>query len=183
MRLIRLLRACLAAAFCATAGAQPAEPIRLALIEGLSGPFGNAGDAVARNLQWAVERVNQRGGVALPGGARPLELWRLDSKGQVEEALSMLRAATDRGAGIVLQGNSSSVAAALVDAIDKHNRRAPDRRALLLNYSAVDPALTNAACSYWHFRFDAHADMRLAALVEVLAADRALQRVCLIGED
>ncbi len=183
MRLIRLLRACLAAAFCATAGAQPAEPIRLALIEGLSGPFGNAGDAVARNLQWAVERVNQRGGVALPGGARPLELWRLDSKGQVEEALSMLRAATDRGAGIVLQGNSSSVAAALVDAIDKHNRRAPDRRALLLNYSAVDPALTNAACSYWHFRFDAHADMRLAALVEVLAADRALQRLYLIGQD
>jgi ABC-type branched-subunit amino acid transport system substrate-binding protein len=58
-----------------------AQPIRLALIEGLSGPFANAGEAVFRNLLWAVERVNQRGGVRLPGGARPLELLRFDSKG------------------------------------------------------------------------------------------------------
>ena len=53
-----------------------AEPVRLALIEGLSGSFANAGEAVYRNLQWAVERVNARGGVRLPGGARPLALLR-----------------------------------------------------------------------------------------------------------
>jgi len=52
------------------------EPIRLAVIEGLSGPFANAGEAVFRNLVWAVERVNARGGVALPTGNRPLELVR-----------------------------------------------------------------------------------------------------------
>ncbi|MGE5665425.1 MAG: ABC transporter substrate-binding protein, partial [Betaproteobacteria bacterium] len=63
------------------------EPIRLGLVEGLSGPFANAGEAVARNLQFAVERVNARGGVRLPGGARPLKLELFDSKGQVEEAL------------------------------------------------------------------------------------------------
>lgn len=83
----------------------------------------------------------------------------------------------------MLQGNSSAVAAALVDALNKHNAREPQRRALFLNYSAVDPALTNERCSFWHFRFDAHADMRLAALMDVLAADRALQRVYLIGQD
>ena len=42
---------------------------------------------------------------------------------------------------------------------------------LFLNYSAVDPALTNEKCSFWHFRFDAHADMRLAALIDVLRDD------------
>jgi branched-chain amino acid transport system substrate-binding protein len=166
------------------AAAQPApDPIRLALIEGLSGPFANAGEAVHRNLQWAVERVNARGGVRLPDGARPLALVRLDSKGQTEEALTVFRSAMDRGIGFVLQGNSSAVAAALIDALDKHNQREPARRALFLNYSAVDPALTNALCSFWHFRFDAHADMRLAALVDVIRSERGVQRLYLIGQD
>ena len=159
------------------------EPIRLGLIEGLSGPFGNAGEAVFRNILWAVERVNRRGGVRVAGVLRPLVLARHDSKGSTEEALSTLRAAVDDGVNVVLQGNSSAVAAALSDAIDKHNERAPKQRVLFLNYSAVDPALTNERCSFWHFRFDAHADMRLAALVEALQADRAVQRLYLIGQD
>jgi branched-chain amino acid transport system substrate-binding protein len=53
----------------------------------------------------------------------------------------------------------------------------------MLNYSAVDPALTNAQCSFWHFRFDAHADMRLRALLSVLRTDRGLSRVYLFGQD
>ena len=176
---------CLAlAASCARASAQanPA-PLRLALIEGLSGAFANAGEAVWRNLVWAVERVNRRGGVALPGGIRRLELLRLDSKGSTEEALSMLRSAIDRGVGVVLQGNSSATAAALIDAVDKHNERVPDRRVIFLNYSAVDPALTNERCSPWHFRFDAHADMRLTALTEVLRGDASVKKLYLIGQD
>ena len=110
-----------------------AEPIRLAMVEGLSGPFANAGEAVARNLLWALERVNARGGVRLPGGARPLALQRMDSKGQSEEALSVLRSAPDQRIAYVLQGNISAVTHTLVDALNKHNEREPQRRALLLN--------------------------------------------------
>ncbi|KQW64798.1 ABC transporter permease [Variovorax sp. Root411] len=171
-----------AASFTTTAQTQ-AAPIRLALIESMSGPFANTGEAVFRNLLWAVERVNARGGVKLPGGARPLQLDRYDSKGRNEEALSALRAAMDDGARIVLQGNSSATAAALVDAIDKNNERDPARRVIFLNYAAVDPALTNERCSFWHFRFDAHADMRMAALMDVVRDDAALKRVYLIGQD
>ena len=167
----------------AQAGPTTAEPIRIALIEGLSGPFANAGEAVFRNLLWAVERINELGGVRLPGGARPLALLRMDSKGNTEEALSLLRGALDQRVAFIAQGNSSAAAAALIDALDKHNARDLQRRALLLNYSAVDPALTNERCSFWHFRFDAHADMRLAALVDVLRDDRALRSVYLIGQD
>lgn len=168
----------------ATVAAKPAAvPIRLALIEGLSGPLGNGGEAVFRNLIWATERVNARGGVKLPGGARPLALVRFDSKGSVEESLSLLRAATDQGIPVVLQGNSSAVAGAMIAALDKHNAREPSRRALFLNYAAVDPVLTGAQCSFWHFRFDAHTDMRLAALVEVIAQDQRLKTIYLIGQD
>ncbi len=166
--------------------ARTAQPIKVALIESLSGTFANTGEAVFRNILWAVDRVNARGGVLLPseaGGARALALARYDSKGQNEEALSALRAAIDDGARVVMQGNSSATAAVLIDAINKHNEREPDKRVLFLNYSAVDPILTNEKCSFWHFRFDAHADMRMAALMGVLRADDALKRVYLIGQD
>ena len=177
-----VLTLCLAGSCLGTALAQPA-PVRLALIEGLSGPFANAGEAVWRNLAWAIERVNQRGGVLWDGEKRLLQLDRYDNKGQVEDSLVALRSAIDDGARIVLQGNSSAVAAALVDAIEKHNQRDASRQVLMLNYSAVDPALTNAQCSFWHFRFDAHADMRLRALLSVLRTDRGLSRVYLFGQD
>lgn len=164
--------------------AQPAAaPVKIAMIEGLSGGNANGGEAVFRNLVWAVERVNQRGGVKTAQGQRTLQLDRYDSKGQIEEALSALRSAIDDGAQFIVQGNSSAVAAALIEAVNKHNDREPLRRVLFLNYSAVDPILTNEKCSFWHFRFDAHADMRMAALMSVLKEDQALKSVYLIGQD
>ncbi|MCJ0762531.1 branched-chain amino acid ABC transporter substrate-binding protein [Variovorax sp. CYS-02] len=175
------------AALCVPAGAwaqaPSAPPIRMALIESMSGAFANTGEAVLRNLAWAVERVNQRGGVRTAQGTRLMQLERYDSKGQNEEALSALRAAIDAGAQYVLQGNSSSTAAVLSDAISKHNERDPARRVIFLNYSAVDPILTNEKCSFWHFRYDAHADMRMAALMEVLKEDSAVKNIYLIGQD
>ncbi len=164
-------------------------PVKIAMIEGLSGPFGNTGEAVFRNLIWAVERVNARGGVTLTSaagvaaGKHPLALERYDSKGQTEEALSALKSAIDDGARFIMQGNSSATAAALIDAINKHNEREPAKRVLFLNYSAVDPILTNEKCSFWHFRFDAHADMRMSALMSVLKDDQALKSVYILGQD
>ena len=79
-------------------------PIQLALIEGMSGPFANTGEAVLRNLVWAVERVNARGGVTTAEGKRLLVLNRYDSKGQNEEALTSLRAAIDAGAQYIFSG-------------------------------------------------------------------------------
>ncbi|MGV0984032.1 MAG: branched-chain amino acid ABC transporter substrate-binding protein [Limnohabitans sp.] len=165
------------------AWAQSPVPIKLALIEGLSGPFANTGEAVVRNIAWAVDRVNARGGVKTAQGLRPMALERYDSKGQNEEALSALKSAIDDGAQVVLQGNSSANAAALIDAINKHNEREPAKRVLFLNYSAVDPALTNEKCSFWHFRFDAHADMRMTALMQVLQQDKKVKSAYLIGQD
>jgi branched-chain amino acid transport system substrate-binding protein len=153
------------------------------MIVGLSGPFANAGQAVVRNLQYAIDRINAKGGVRLPDGARPLALVTFDNKQAVEESLIALRQVNDQRIGFVVQGNSSAVAAALIDGIEKHNQRTPQQRLLFLNYSAVDPALTNDKCSFWHFRFDAHADMRMHALTEVIKDDASAHRVYLIGQD
>lgn len=170
----------------ASAFAQSPSALKIAIIEGFSGANASGGEAGFRNFVWAVERVNARGGVKLPAGAGgnlPLVLERFDSKGQTEEALSALRSAIDGGARVILQGNSSGVAASLIDAINKHNERDPARRVLFLNYAAVLPELTNEKCSFWHFRFDAHSDMRMAALMDVLKDDKALKSVYIIGQD
>jgi branched-chain amino acid transport system substrate-binding protein len=158
-------------------------PIRIGMIDGLSGAFTNAGEAVVRNLQLAIEQINARGGVRLPDGKHLLQLVTFDNKQGVEETLVEFKRLTDQHIPFVVQGNSSAVAAALVDAVNKHNARDPGNRVLFLNYSAVDPALTNEKCSYWHFRFDAHADMRMHALTEVIREDSRAKRVYLIGQD
>ena len=184
LRFLALGLLALAACLPFMAVAQSAAPaVRIALIESLSGPFGNTGEAVFRNLVWATERVNARGGVKLPSGVLALRIERYDSKGQNEEALAALRSAIDDGIRVIAQGNSSATAAVLIDAINKHNEREPAKRVLFLNYSAVEPALTNEKCSFWHFRFDAHADMRMAALMDVLKDDKALKSIYLIGQD
>lgn len=183
-----LALACLLASASLPSAAQAAPaanlaPIRLGMIEGMSGPFANAGEAVEHNIRFAVEQVNARGGVRLPDGRHPLSLTVFDSKQGVEDALLQLKQLTDQKIPFVLEGNSSAVAGALVEAINKHNARTPDNRVLFLNYSAVDPALTNEKCSFWHFRFDANADMRMRALVEVIRNDRQAKSVYLIGQD
>ncbi len=155
-----------------------AQPIQLALIESLSGPFANTGEAVLRNLAWGVERINSNNKTN-----KTYVLKHYDSKGQNEEALSALRLAIDDGAKIILQGNSSSTALVLMEAIQKHNERNSQQQVLFFNYAAVEPSLTQEKCSYWHFRFDAHSDMRMNALMQVIKADRALQKIYLIGQD
>jgi branched-chain amino acid transport system substrate-binding protein len=177
------ISAWLAAVLAAKVSAAALAPIQLALIEGMSGPFANAGAAVERNLRFGVERVNARGGVKLADGWHPLELVVLDSKGSIEGALLQLRAAADRHIGFVMQGNSSAVAVALLAAIEKQNAREPDNRELFLNYSADDSSLTNGNCSFWHFRFDAHAGMRMNALADVIEQDRSVKNVYLLNQD
>lgn len=186
----KVLVSALTLAICSTAHAASGSsaaptlaPINLGMIEGMTGPFANAGEAVERNIRFAIEQVNARGGVKLPDGRHPLALTVFDNQQGVEDSLVQFKKLTDQRMPFVLEGNSSAVAAALVDAVNKHNRRAADNRVLFLNYSAVDPVLTNEKCSYWHFRFDANADMRMQALVQVIKSDQHARRVYIIGQD
>lgn len=158
-----------------------AENVKIAFIDPLSGPFAATGTNGLHQFEFAVEKlVNEQGGVL---GGTKFEILSYDNKTSPQESLVQLQVAIDQGAKFIVQGNSSGVAHALTDAINKHNRRNPDRRVLFLNYSAVDPALTNDACNFWHFRFDANADMKMDALTDVMAEDASIQKVYIIGQD
>lgn len=171
--------AALAMAITATAGF--AENIKIAFIDPLSGPFATTGtNGLAEWTFAADELVNKQGGVL---GGTNFEVVAFDNKMSGKESLVQLQVAIDQGIRFIAQGNSSGIAGAITEAVNKHNRRNPDDRVLFINYSAVDPALTNDNCNFWHFRFDANADIKMDALTDVMAQDDGIEKVYLIGQD
>ena len=163
------------------ASAAFAENIKIAFIDPLSGPFASTGTNGLHQFEFAADyMVNDKGGL-LDG--QKMEVLPFDNKVSPKESLIQLQVAIDQGARYIVQGNSSGVANALTEAIDKHNRRNPDSRVLFLNYAAVDPALTNDKCNFWHFRFDANSDIKMDALTDVIVQDENIKKVYIIGQD
>lgn len=163
------------------ASAAFAENIKIAFIDPLSGPFASTGTNGLHQFEFAADHmVNDKGGVL---GGTNFEIVAFDNKISPKESLIQLQVAIDQGIRYIAQGNSSGVANALTEAVSKHNRRNPDSRVLFLNYAAVDPALTNDKCNFWHFRFDANADIKMDALTDVMSADESLKKVYIIGQD
>ncbi|PLS20394.1 branched-chain amino acid ABC transporter substrate-binding protein [Neptunicoccus cionae] len=158
-----------------------ADTVKIAFVDPLSGPFSPTGTNGYAEFQYAAEKlVNEQGGVL---GGDMFEIVGFDNKMSPKESLIQVQVAIDQGIRYIAQGNSSGIAHAITDAVNKHNRRNPDDRVLFLNYAAVDPALTNDACNFWHFRFDANADIKMDALTDVMAKDENLKKVYVIGQD
>ena len=81
------------------------------------------------------------------------------------------------------QGNGSGAALAISDAVAKHNERNPGKELVYLNYAAVDPALTNEKCDYWHFRLDADTTMKMEALTAFMKDQPKVKKVFLINQN
>src|SRR3954467_6271005 len=168
----------LAVAFALYAGSAGAD-VRVAFIDPLSGGGAATGILAQKTHQFYIDAINAAGGL----NGEKLELLPFDNKVNPQESLIQLKRALDEGARYVVQGNGRSVALAITDAVQKHNERNPGKEVLYLNYAAVDPALTNEKCNFWHFRFDADADMKMAAMTDVIAKDPKVKAVYLINQD
>jgi branched-chain amino acid transport system substrate-binding protein len=156
-----------------------AQTVKIAYIDPLSGAFANVGEAGLKQFQEIAGEINAKG---LAGGIK-LEVVGFDNKTSPQESLNVLKNVIDQGIRFITQGNGSSVALALADAVQKHNDRNPGQSLMYLNYAAVDPDLTNSKCSFWHFRFDANSDMKMEALTNELAKDKSIKRVYLINQN
>jgi len=157
------------------------DPLRIAFIDPLSGGFASIGNSGLKQLQFAADYFyNSKGGI-LDG--RMIEVVPLDNKQSPTETQIQFRRAVSEGIQIIFQGNSSAVANTLNATISRHNRRNPGQEVLQINYSAVDPILTEADCSFWHFRFDAHAIMKLNVLTDYIAKNEEIKSVYIIGQD
>ena len=158
-----------------------ADTVKIAFIDPLSGPFATTGTIGLAEWKYAVEKlVNEKGGVL---GGKKMEVVALDNKMDGKESLVQVQVAIDQGIRFIAQGNSSGIANAITDMVKKHNKRNPDKQVIFLNYSAVDPALTNDKCQFWHFRFDANADIKMDVITDVIAGESGIKKMYLIGQD
>ena len=178
---MRIRLGAVAFALLATAGlARADETVRIAYIDPLSGPLAETGQLGEQHFRFAIDRINA---AQAAGPGRKFELVPMDNEVSPEKSLTLLRKAVDDGIRYVTQGNGSSVAFALVDAIQKNNKRDPAKSVLFLNYAAVDPGLTNDKCSWWHFRFDADSDMKMKGLSDYLVGQEDVHKVYIFNPD
>ncbi len=159
--------------------AQKGETVKIAHIDPFSGPFANVGQNQLKSWQFVAERY---GGAKNPAGVK-FEVVGFDNKGSPQESLNALKAAIDQGFRYVTQGNGSGAAAAIQDAVNKHNERNPGKEVVYINYAAVDPALTNERCSFWHFRLDADTTMKMEALTSYMKDQKEVKNVYLINQN
>ena len=174
----RLIAAAALAACSMGAYAQKGETVKIAWIDPLSGLMAPVGSNQLKSFQFFAEKFSKTN----PAGVK-FEVIGIDNKLSPAESLNALKAALDQGVRYITQGNSSGIAGALVDAVNKHNARNPGKEVIFLNHSAVDPDLTNAKCSYWHFRFDADTSMKIEAMTSFMADKKDIQKVYLLNQN
>jgi branched-chain amino acid transport system substrate-binding protein len=138
------------------------------------------GQNILKETQYVAEMANSKGWA---GKDVKFEVLPFDGKASPQESLTQLKSVIDQGIRYVMQGNSSAVALALSDAITKHNERNPGQELVFFNYAAVDPALTNDKCSFWHFRLDANADQKMEALTTYMKDSKDIKKVYLINQN
>jgi branched-chain amino acid transport system substrate-binding protein len=168
------------AAKAAPAAAKPlaGQVVKIVRIDPLSGLLGPVGVNQSKSYQFFAEKYS----AINPAGVK-FEVSFIDNKLSPTESLNALKAAIDQGVRYIAQGNGSSVALALIDAINKHNERNPGKEVLFLNDSAVDPDLTNSKCSFWHFRFDADTSMKIEAMTSFMKDQKDIQKVYLLNQN
>ncbi len=163
----------------APAGPLTGQVVKMVRIDAQTGLLGPVGVSQLKGYQFFADKFS---GAGNPAGVK-FEVTGMDNKLSPTESLNALKAAIDQGVRYIIQGNGSSVALALSDAITKHNERNPGKEVIFLNDSAVDPDLTNSKCSYWHFRFDADTTMKMEAMSSFITDQKDIKKVYILGQN
>jgi branched-chain amino acid transport system substrate-binding protein len=170
MHAFRLLSLSAVAAACLGAGAAFADPVKIGVIETLSGPQAASGQMYRAAARYAVERMNAEGG----WNGQPVQLVEYDNQGGPAGAADKLKAAIADGVHIVVQGASSAVGGQITEDIRKHNLRNPGKELIYVNVGAEAQELTGEKCHFHHFRFSGNAPVRTKALVLAMKQSNAL---------
>jgi branched-chain amino acid transport system substrate-binding protein len=155
------------------------DTLKIGYIDPLSGGGASVGEVGLKTFQFLADELNAKGGIQ----GQKVEIVPLDNKTNPQESLIQAQKAIDAGVRFLTQGNGSSVGGALSDFVTKYNERNPGKEVLYFNYAAVDPILTNAKCSFWHFRWDANSDIKMEALTNYMKTQPSIKNVYLINQD
>src|SRR5246127_1984397 len=155
------------------------ETVKIAYIDPLSGGGASVGEVGFKTFQFIADELNAKGGIL----GKKLEIVPFDNKTNPQESLIQAQKAIDAGVRYLTQGNGSAVGGALSDFVTKYNDRNPGKEVLYFNFAAIDPVLTNEKCSFWHFRWDANSDIKMAALTNYITDTPTVKKVYLINQD
>ena len=95
-RLFAVSVAASAALVSGVAFAQAGQTVKIALIDPISGPMANIGEAFTKVFQLEIDRLNTKGNANNPGGVK-FELVPFDNKMSPQESLNVLKTAIDQG--------------------------------------------------------------------------------------
>ena len=156
------------------------DTIRIALIEPLSGPVAGVGRDTLEAFEFLADQINASGGVL---NGRKIEIVPFDNAMNAEKTTEQLRKAIDEGIRYVSQGVGSNNAINIIQALQKYNKRHPGKEVMFFNHSAVTTSFTNELCMFWHFRFDANVDQKVAALTTFMNRDPSVKKVYMINQN
>jgi len=175
----RTIAAVFTAAACCMAGAASAEPVKIALIETLSGGQAVTGKLFQSSVKYGLARLEAE--QAWPDGIKLLEY---DNQGGPSEAADKLKAAINDGATIIIQGASSAIGGQITADVQKHNARNPGKEIMYINVGAEAMEFTGPKCHFYHFRWNGNAEIRLKAMMTAMKeADALGHKVYIIGQN
>ena len=169
MKKTRLGLAALPAALLLAAGAQ-AAPVKIGMVETLSGPQASSGQAYRAGVRYAIDKLNAAGG----WNGEPVQLLEYDNQGGPSGASDKIKAAISDGVQIIVQGASSAIGGQITEDVRKYNLRNPGKEVVYINVGAEALELTGDKCNFYHFRFAGNADVRTQALVKAMKEAKTL---------
>jgi len=170
MKNSRIVGSALAVSLCFAGAAASAAPIKIAVIESLSGPQAATGLMYRNAVRYGVEKINAAGG----WNGEPLQLIEYDNQGGPTGAADKLKAAIADGVQMVVQGASSAIAGQISDDVRKHNMRNPGKELVFFNMGAEALELTGDKCQFYHFRFAPNSQVRTKTLVVAMKEAKVL---------
>ena len=147
-----------------------ADPVKIGLVETLSGPQAASGLMYRSAVRYVIDRMNSEGG----WGGQPVQLLEYDNQGGPTGAADKVKAAIADGVNIVVQGASSAIGGQISEDVRKHNIRNPGKELVYINVGAEAQELTGERCHFHHFRMAGNAPVRIKALVLAMKQDNVL---------
>jgi branched-chain amino acid transport system substrate-binding protein len=146
---------------CLSVGVAVAAPIKVGIIETLSGPNASTGQTYRAAARYAIDKINAAGG----WNGEQIQVLDYDNQGGPAGAADKLKAAIADGVQMIVQGASSAIGGQITEDVRKHNMRNPGKEVVYFNFGAEAFDLTGEKCNFYHFRFAANAAIRAKALV------------------
>lgn len=159
-----------AVASAAISSAASADPLRVAILETLSGPQASTGRLYNTAVRYVLDKVNADGGF----NGEKIVITEYDSGGTSSGASEKFKQAVADRVHVVFQGSSSAVAGQITEDVRKHNLRNKGKEIIYINIGAFASELTGAKCHFHSFRLTATAPMIVNALVDVMKEEGTL---------